>query len=129
MTGIRVRLIFATATFAFFIVSATVFAHHGTAAFDTSKETTFKATVTEVQFTNPHVILLFDVKNEKGEIEPWQGELTAPTKLSRAGWSKSTLKAGDTITVGGFAVKNGSHIMWIRKLLGPDGQPLPLSEN
>src|SRR6266853_985309 len=129
MTDFRIRMIFAIAAFGFFIAATTVLAHHGTAAFDTSKETTFKATVTEVQFSNPHVILLFDVKNEKGEIEAWQGELTAPTKLTRAGWSKSTLKAGDTITVGGFAVKSGSHTMWIRKLLGPDGQPLPLSEN
>lgn len=106
-----------------------VFAHHGTAAYDTSKAVTLKGTVTEFEFINPHCEIYWEAKSETGETEKWQGELTAPNKLSRAGWTKTTLKPGDSITVTGYRTKNGSHAIWIRNLLGPDGTALPLSEN
>lgn len=110
------------------IVSAPVFAHHGTAAFDTTKMVKVKGTVTNLQFTNPHVLLFFDCKNEKGDTEQWQGELTAPNKLIRAGWDKHTLKPGDSVTVGGYAAISGAHTIWIRELIGPSGEALPLFE-
>jgi hypothetical protein len=111
------------------IVSRPVLAHHGTAAFDTSKTITVKATMTQFDFTNPHCTLFFNVTDEKGETEKWQGELTAPNKLARAGWTKETLKPGDAVTVSGYASKTGAHTLWIRTLIGPDGKALPLSEN
>jgi hypothetical protein len=109
--------------------SFSLFAHHGTAAFDTTKMVTVKGTMTEFRYINPHVRLLFDVKNDKGEVEQWQAELTAPTKLSRAGWDKDTLKVGDTITASGYITKDGTHMMWIDKLIGSDGQNLKLHED
>jgi hypothetical protein len=111
------------------LFSGSVFAHHGTAAYDTSKVVTLKGTITEFEFIDPHCQVYWDAKNESGEIEKWQGELTAPNKLSRAGWTKNTLKPGDSVTVTGYRTKSGSHAIWIRNLLGPDGTPLPLSEN
>jgi hypothetical protein len=103
-------------------------AHHGTAAFNT-EEVTVKGTVTNFVFVNPHCQLYWETKNEKGEIEKWQGELTAPTKLMRAGWTKYTLKAGDPITVSGQTVKSGNRTMWIRKMIGPDGKAMQLFED
>ena len=47
------------------------------------------------------------MKNSKGEVERWQGELTAPNELRRAGWTKHSLNPGDQITVTGFQGKNG----------------------
>jgi hypothetical protein len=110
------------------IASPTVFAHHGTAAFDTTKMVKVKGTVTDFQFVNPHVQIYFECKNEKGETDKWQGELTAPNKLIRAGWDKHTLKPGDSITVSGYASASGAHTMWIRELIGPSGESLPLFE-
>jgi hypothetical protein len=118
------------ATSAFILVfSGVLFAHHGTAAYDTSKMVTVKATVTDFQFINPHCQVYFDVKNDKGEAEHWQGELTAPNKLARAGWTKHTLKAGDQITVSGYAPKAGGRSLWIQKLIGPDSKPMQLRED
>jgi len=114
---------------AFSVLSAPMFAHHGTAAFDVTKMVTVKGTVTDFQFVNPHVQIYWDVKNEKGETEKWQGELTAPNKLIRAGWSKHTLKPGDEITATGNVAQGGAHVMWIRKLLGPTGEALQLFED
>jgi hypothetical protein len=106
-----------------------LFAHHGTAAFDTKNVVTVKGTMTEFRFINPHVQLFFDVKNDKGEVEKWQAELTAPNKMSRAGWDKQTLKPGDSITASGYVAKDGAHTMWLTKLIGSDGQDLQLRED
>src|SRR5712692_3028373 len=110
------------------IASFPVFAHHGTAAYDTKNIVTVKGTMTDFRFINPHVQLYFDVKNDKGEVEEWQAELTAPNKLSRAGWDKHTLKPGDSITASGYVDKGDGHTMWIRNLIGPNGEVLRLSE-
>jgi len=104
-------------------------AHHGQAAFDTSKTVTVTGTVTEFEFLNPHVQVYIEVKGDKGEKEKWQGELTAPNKLARAGWTKRTLKPGDTVTLSGFQTQNGAKTLWIRKLVGPTGESLPLFED
>lgn len=109
-------------------IGAPLLAHHGTAAFD-SKEVTVKGTITNFVFTNPHVQVYWETKTDKGEKEQWQGELTAPTKLIRAGWNKNSLKPGDQVTVSGQQVKTGSRTLWIRKLIGPDGQPMQLFED
>ena len=111
------------------VTSSPVLAHHGGAAFDQTKQVTFEATMTELQFSNPHVLLFFDIKNDKGETENWSGWLTAPNKLARAGWTKRTLSAGDKVVVSGNPHKAGSHVLQIRKLVGPDGKDLPLFEN
>jgi hypothetical protein len=113
---------------AFLIVSSAAYAHHGTAAYDTKNIVTVKGTMTDFRFINPHVQLYFDVKNDKGEVEKWQAELTAPNKLTRAGWDKYTLKPGDSIAASGYVSKNDPHTMWINKLIGPDGQQLHLFE-
>jgi hypothetical protein len=110
------------------IVSRPSFAHHGTAAYDTQNIVTVKGTMTDFRFINPHVQLYFEVKNDKGEVEKWQAELTAPNKMTRAGWDKHTLKPGDTITASGYVAKDDPHTMWITKLIGPEGQDLQLRE-
>jgi hypothetical protein len=120
--------IFIACIVALLIVSGPMFAHHGTAAFDTKNVVTVKGTMTDFRFINPHVQLFFDVKNDKGEVEKWQAELTAPNKLSRAGWTKYTLKPGDAITASGYVGKDDAHSMWINKLIGPDGEALHLFE-
>jgi len=120
--------VLALAIIATTIVSIPVLAHHGTAAFDTTKMVKVKGTITDFQFVNPHVQVYFECKNEKGETEKWQGELTAPNKLIRAGWDKHTLKPGDSVTVSGYAAVNGAPTIWIRELIGPTGESLPLFE-
>lgn len=75
-------------------------AHHGTnISYDESKSVTLSGTVTEFRWANPHAQIYFDVKDEKGTILHWGGELNSPGVLSRAGWSKRTFKAGDQITI------------------------------
>ena len=130
MTRFSIRVMIATLVIiTALLLAIPLLAHHGAAAFDVTKMVTVKGTVTDFQYVNPHVQVYFDAKNDKGETETWQGELTAPNKLSRAGWTKRTLKPGDMITVTGNPAANGAHTLWIRKLIGPDGESLQLFED
>ena len=113
-----------TTSIAVLALSAFAFAHHGNAAYDTSKMTTVTGTVTEFRFINPHVIIAVDVQDPAtGKIEKWEGELTSPNHLERAGWTKSTIKPGDQITMSGSALKNGAPAMAIRKIM-KNGEPI-----
>lgn len=126
----KTRLFLGIAAIALLLVfSGSAFAHHGTAAYDTTTSVTVKGTITDFQFMNPHCVVSWTVKNDKGEIVQYQGELTAPSKLARAGWTKHTLNAGDSVTISGYPGKHDPHYIWIQKLIGPDGHQLPLNEN
>lgn len=109
------------------IGSAPTLAHHGFAAY-TNETRTVQATITDFRFVNPHVQLYFDVENETGEVEHWQAELTAPNKLSRGGWTKSTFKPGDEVQITGQVARNGGRSIRIRELRKAGGEPLPLRE-
>lgn len=103
------------------------FAHHGRASY-TTDIISLDATVTEFRFVNPHVQIYFDITNEDGETEHWQGELTAPNKLARGGWTKNTLQPGDLIRITGRAGRNEGHSVAINEIIMPDGQAIPLWE-
>jgi Family of unknown function (DUF6152) len=105
------------------------FAHHGAAAYDVSKTITLNGTVSEFQFINPHVLISIEVKDPAtGKMQKWQGELTSPNHLIRAGWTRGTLKTGDQVTLVGSPAKSGSTTMWLRKVM-KDGQEISLAEN
>ena len=103
------------------------FAHHGNAAYDTTKTVTVRGTITEFQFINPHVLVFFEAKNDKGDIEKWQGELTSPNHLMRTGWSRETLKPGDHVTFRGLRAKSGATTLWITKQVAADDHEIALN--
>jgi hypothetical protein len=84
-------------------------AHHGDAGRYEDTLTLLNGTVVELQFINPHSMIVIDVLDEAGKPVRWRAELVAPTGLIRQfGWNKNTLKPGDKITVIGRRVKSGS---------------------
>ena len=110
------------------VASRPALAHHGGAAFDQTTTQTVVGTVTRMDFVNPHVVVYFDVKGTDGTVTNWSGWLTAPNKLQRAGWDKHTLNPGDKVTVSGHQQKNGSPVLQISAIAGPDGNKLPTFE-
>jgi hypothetical protein len=106
-------------------LAGVAYAHHGTANYETTKMITVKGPVTDFQFINPHVLISMDGKDETGKAEKWQGELTSPNRLTRAGWTKSSIKLGDVITISGYPSKSGSPEIWIQKVVLPSGEELP----
>jgi Family of unknown function (DUF6152) len=102
-------------------------AHHGTAAYQEDKQITVTGTVTEFDFANPHALVYLDVKQSDGTIAKWQGEMTSPNHLVRAGWTRNSLEPGQLITISGLPAKKGMSSMWIRKIVKADGTELPLA--
>jgi len=103
-------------------------AHHGRASYS-DELVTLQATITDFKFINPHVQVYFDITNAAGEVEHWQGELTAPNKLARAGWTKTTFKPGDHVQISGRAGRNEGHSVAINEILTAEGKSLPMFES
>ena len=100
------------------LVSGPMFAHHGGAQYETKHPVTITGTVTEYIFTNPHVQIHFDVKDDNGNTEKWIAETASPQRLFGFGWNAKTLKAGDKITVTGAQLKDGQKIVTVIKVVG-----------
>ena len=83
-------------------------AHHSTVPFDTTKQTTLTGIVKEFDWTNPHTWIWLNVPNDKGGMDLWGVEGMSPNYLGRRGWTKSTIKPGEKITIVGRPMKDGS---------------------
>ena len=64
-----------------------LFAHHGAASFDTSKMMTVTGTVTEYVWSNPHVLVKLDAKDDSGNVAHWVVEAWNPVTQASRGWS------------------------------------------
>jgi hypothetical protein len=100
-----------------------VAAHHSFAAeFDATKPVTLTGAVTKLEWANPHIWVYLDVKDAQGGVQPWQCEGGPPNTLTRNGWSKDSLKAGDQVTIEGVLAKDGSKTCNARLVKLPDGR-------
>lgn len=103
-----------------------VAAHHSNSAFDVEKIVEIKGTVKEFRWANPHTfILLTGVDDGQGGKVDWTAEGRPPGVLGRAGWSKTSLKAGDTITVHCSPAKDGTKMCLVARVTLADGTVLP----
>jgi hypothetical protein len=105
------------------LVGGSASAHHGGAAYDREQMVTIKAKITEFSFINPHVLVLLDETDDKGNLIHWTAESPDdPAMLERQGWTRHTLNAGDVVTVVGHPSKNGAKVMSLVKVIMPDGK-------
>ena len=108
------------------LAGATVAAHHSFAVFfDDTKSIEVRGTVTDFRFTNPHgVITITGARTGGGPQETWRAETNAPTILSRRGWSATSLKKGDVITIEGWPSRDGKNYIRMRRVTRADGTAL-----
>jgi hypothetical protein len=107
------------------VLSLPLAAHHGNAAYDSTKQINLKGTVTQFIWANPHCVVLFDVTGDDGQVVHWMAETENPTTMTNMGWLKSSLKPGDPITIRLITVKNGKPIGRIVYVETASGQRLP----
>ena len=90
------------------LTAAPLMAHHAfTAEFDAKKPVTIRGTVTRIEWSNPHVWVYVDVKDEKGTWTNWGFEMGAPHQLQTRGWTRDLLKVGEELIVEGSLAKSG----------------------
>jgi len=106
------------------LVATSVRAHHGTGLYYGASPVTLKGIVTEFAWENPHVQIYFDVKDAKGNIVHWSCETLSPGKLTRSGWTRNSVKVGDSITITVSPAKTGAPVGSLKKLVLPDGTAL-----
>ena len=100
-------------------------AHHSFAAeFDSNKQVKLTGVVTKIDWTNPHVWFYIDVKDESGKVTNWGWEMGPPHLLQGTGWTRTTMKLGDVVTVQGSLAKNGSNRGNARNVTTPDGKKM-----
>jgi uncharacterized protein DUF6152 len=104
-------------------------AHHAVQSeFDMSgKQQTWKGTLKEVRWVNPHTHFLLDVDEGNGKITTWVFETAAPNGLRRAGFSqKGVFKIGEQYTFVGYQARDGSSMAFLESLTGPDGKTVKI---
>lgn len=94
-----------------------VLAHHGAAIYDETKAVKVTGVVTDWLWANPHCLLEFDVKDDKGVVVHWTAEVSNPPDMVARGWSRKMFKPGDEITAWMIAAKNGEPVGRIARVM------------
>ena len=123
MTATRLTCI--SLLFCSLILSAVpVSAHHASRAVYDTMSVTMMGTVTNYEWSNPHIIVSFQVKDAQGKPQQWHAEVLPPSQASAAGWTRNSLKPGDAVTVVGYPGRNAQRIMLLEELVTADGKTL-----
>lgn len=97
-------------------VPAAALAHHALAAeFDTQKTIALTGAVRKMDWSNPHVRLYLEVKDESNTVT-WEVDLGSPNRQLMAGWKIDTYRRGDLVTVDAYPARNGSTVAYGTKV-------------
>ena len=97
-------------------------AHHSFAVyFDASKSVTITGKVTSFRFSNPHGTVVLDVTDAQGRVREWRAETNAPVVLQRRGWTRASIRAGETVTIEGWPSRDGKPYIRLRSAKHADG--------
>ena len=102
--------------------SCPLLAHHGAASFDSSKPVTVEGIVTEYTWTNPHVYVKVDAKDESGNTVHWVLEAQSVVNQANAGWTKTMFKPGDRVLIDATPAKGDRPVGIIRNRIVINGR-------
>ena len=114
------RLPLSLVAVAVLMVAGPVLAHHSTAAY-VDNDVTQKGTVVEFIWGNPHVEVVWDVKDESGTSVRWRGELASVQSVMADGLNKNSLKPGDEVLMTVRPAKAGTPHSVISQIRRSDG--------
>jgi hypothetical protein len=103
-----------------------VHAHHTYSLFDGSKRVTVSGTVAKHEWTNPHTFVWVYVPSREtsGKYDLYAFENGSPNAVMKVGWTKTSVQAGDEITVEYAPLRDGRKGGHLLALKLPDGRIL-----
>jgi hypothetical protein len=108
---------------AFALPAISAHAHHSFAVFfDADKSVTITGKVTAFRFTNPHGTIVMTVTDAQGRTREWRAETNAPVVLTRRGWTRTSVRPGDTITIEGWPSRDGKPYIRLQRATHADGR-------
>jgi hypothetical protein len=107
------------------LITGPAVAHHSFAVhFVADRLVKVSGVINEFSFRNPHGLLLLTVKKDGGQAEQWRIETNSPNILRRRGWTETSIKPGDEVTVEGYPARDGSNSMRVYRVIYADGREL-----
>jgi hypothetical protein len=103
------------------LLASPAHSHHSNVAYEVTKVVTITGVVKEFRWVNPHTWLHLMVDDASGGKVEWQVEGRAPGVLLRAGWTKTSLKPGEKVTVDMSPAKDGTKVGIIARITKEDG--------
>src|ERR1044072_8121087 len=115
-------------TLTLFITTTSGFAHHADGAYQRTSIALKNATIVKVAWINPHAIVSCDVKDDAGKVSRWTLEMGSPSAMSRVGWDRNSLVAGDVVKIDVNPAKNGTKFGRLLRVTKTDGKTLDYRE-
>jgi hypothetical protein len=107
------------------IAAGPALAHHPfSSEFDVNAPLSVSGEVTQIEWNDPHVIVHVAVNDQSGQTRNWSFEAASPQTLEGKGWTRTTLKDGDQITVRGYRAKSEPFVAAARMIELPGGKKL-----
>jgi Family of unknown function (DUF6152) len=104
------------------LVPTLVLAHHALQAqFDMKQTITLTGAVTKMDWSNPHVRLYVEVRNESKSVT-WELYLASPNQQIINGWKIDTYRRGDHVSVEAYPARDGSSVGFARKVTAVSGR-------
>ena len=99
-------------------------AHHSVLAYDGTTPTTVTGTVVKVLWQNPHAYIDLEVAMH-GTRARWVIENEGPVALERLGWTRTSVRPGDVVTITGARARDGATRMRCASVTLANGGRLP----
>lgn len=111
------------------LLAGAAWGHHSFAAeFDSKKPISVTGMITKLDWVNPHAYLYIDAKDDNGAIVHWAFQSLPPSMMRARGVTRDLFPVGQTVTVSGFAAKDGTkNLGWIKKIQYADGRVLQMT--
>jgi len=124
------RLLVSIASIILLVSGVPALGHHAfSGEFDQSKPITLEGVVTRIDWENPHVHYYVDVTGPDGTVVNWSCETGGPTRLTRRGWTRDSLRPGDKVIVHGFLAKDASYAVDGRQVTLANGRKIGSEPN
>lgn len=111
------------------LMCALLLAHHSTVAYSEKPIVLRNATIANVLWASPHIVLTFHVSETSGTVSSWSVETGSPGSVARVGWNRNSVKPNDKVTIELYPARNGAHVGRLRKVIFPDGRELVDTQN